>query len=414
MIVLQKINGTNRITLFLAIVGVIISPLLNAVPVSAVAVIDQDTYQSQNDVIYFEKCKAGSGGASDPTPITGGGAGCGDQGYSAGAAPSEANKKQIWSFFKNKGLSDAAVAGIMGNMDKETGGTFLPDAVNWIDCKGIVQWCYSRADNMVAKAAAEGKDWRCLDYQLDYIWYEITETSESQVMEPLKGATSPAQAANIFHDLFERSNTATGEHLGRDTRAENIYKEFTGQEPSPDPTSSSSSGSPSSCGGSQQSDKQGDGVSTGEFGSPLDNATITECYGGHLRKGGHYAMDWSSTGGTGPGGNVKAVDGGEVVAATDGQSMPFQGFGNTVVIKHSNGYYSRYSHLYSLGVKEGDKVSKGQVIGVEGNTGASNGTHLDFGISKNPAVPNTAESENPMNFIKPGPDTINASNCSAD
>lgn len=198
-------------------------------------------FRAQNHVLYSDDCTTSdskSGGSG--TPFSGSGAGCGEQGYASGVSNSEANKKQIWSYFKNKGLSDEAVAGIMGNMEKES--AFMPDAVNWIDCKGVVQWCYSRADNMVAKAAAEGKDWRCLDYQLDYIWYEITETSESQVMEPLKAATSPGQAANIFHDLFERSNTATGENLGRDTMAENIYREYTGKDPAPNPEASTSTG----------------------------------------------------------------------------------------------------------------------------------------------------------------------------
>lgn len=211
-------------------------------------------FRAQNDVLYSDDCTTSSSSPSGggDSAFSGSGEGCGEQGYASGARKSEANKKQIWSYFKNKGLSDEAVAGIMGNMEKES--AFMPDAVNQISCKGIVQWCFSRADNMQAKATAEGKDWRCLDYQLDYIWYEITETSESQVMEPLKAATSPGQAANIFHDLFERSNTATGENLGRDAMAENIYKDFTGKDPSPDPSPSSATGAAesSSCKASEK------------------------------------------------------------------------------------------------------------------------------------------------------------------
>ncbi len=45
--------------------------------------------------------------------------------------------------------------------------------------------------------------------------------------------TSPYAAAQIFHDYFERANTATGEDLGRGDRAEDIYRDFTGQEPPP-------------------------------------------------------------------------------------------------------------------------------------------------------------------------------------
>ena len=64
------------------------------------------------------------------------------------------------------------------------------------------------------------------------------------------------------------------------------------------------------------------------------------------------------------------------------------GFGNYIVIQHSytllNGtkitLYSRYSHLSSASVSEGDKVTKGQTIGKIGSTGSSYGYHLDFQI----------------------------------
>lgn len=208
-------------------------------------------YRNQNDVLYFgEGCTTSTGANSAAIGSTSSGGGCGEQGYGNRDTRnvSEANKAQIWSYFKSKGLSDEAVAGIMGNMDKETGGTFLPDAVNSIGCSGIVQWCSGRNDSMRAKAEAEGKDWNCLGFQLDYIWYEMTETSESKVMEPLKSSTSAGDAANIFHDYYERSDTATGENLGRDDRAEAIYSEYTGKSVSATPTSdTNSSGSSDSC-----------------------------------------------------------------------------------------------------------------------------------------------------------------------
>lgn len=232
----------------LALAVLLPPPAVGAVAVSEVH--DRTTwdrsYAEQNGIEYYKTCEAGSStptGGSSPgggtptgagTPVTGGGA-CGEQGYAPGGPTSEANKKQIWNFLKGKGLSDEAAAGIMGNMDKETGGTFMPDAENSIQCKGVVQWCYGRMEDMVAKAP-DGK-WQCLDYQLNYMWWEMTETSESRVMEPLKNASTPGEAANIFHDYYERSNTETGEHLDRDKRAELIYNQFTGKEVAPTPDS---------------------------------------------------------------------------------------------------------------------------------------------------------------------------------
>ena len=55
-----------------------------------------------------------------------------------------------------------------------------------------------------------------------------------------------------------------------------------------------------------------------------------------------------------------------------------------VRIKHDNGIYSLYYHLKSNSIKvnKNDKVSKGQVIGIIGDTGLATGVHLHFQIDK--------------------------------
>lgn len=408
-----------KLTIIVSIFGITSHPAY----VEAIGVIEQDP--ASQDILYYAKgCPPGKTKTS--TPSSGGGGGCGEQGYADGARNSQANKDQIYNFFKAKGLSDVAIAGIMGNMEKES--AFMPDANNNNQeanqgmvgggCRGIVQWCADRNQGLQDFADAKGEDWTCLGTQLEYIWHEVTETGEAGVMDNLNAATTPGQAADVWAVEYERMKPS--EQTGRAAAAEELYKEFTGQSaPSTPPSEAVSddtrNNDDTNCEQSAEEGEQGNGVTTGEFGEPLANATITECYGGGLRGGsGHYAMDWSSTGGTGAGGDVVAVDGGEVVASTDGGSPPFQGFGNTVVVKHSNGYYSRYSHLDSRSVKVGDKVSKGQKLGVEGNTGYSSGTHLDFGISKDPNVPNNSASENPLKFIKVSPSTNNQANCTPD
>jgi murein hydrolase activator len=72
---------------------------------------------------------------------------------------------------------------------------------------------------------------------------------------------------------------------------------------------------------------------------------------------------------------VKAVETGTVRLV--GQ---FGTYGLTVVIEHGNGYYSVYSHLESAGVKLGNRVSKGGVIGRVGGENSDYGPHLHFEI----------------------------------
>lgn len=67
--------------------------------------------------------------------------------------------------------------------------------------------------------------------------------------------------------------------------------------------------------------------------------------------------------------------------------------GNFVQLNHGDGYRSIYMHMTHYIVASGQYVQAGQVIGYVGNTGASRGNHLHFGISYNGAY------INPYGFI---------------
>lgn len=73
------------------------------------------------------------------------------------------------------------------------------------------------------------------------------------------------------------------------------------------------------------------------------------------------------------------------------------GTGCYVRIKHSNGYYTLYYHLKSgsIVVNKGDKVKKGQELGIIGTTGQSTGVHLHFQIDKG----SSASAINPYNYV---------------
>ncbi|MFH1072770.1 MAG: peptidoglycan DD-metalloendopeptidase family protein [Nanoarchaeota archaeon] len=55
-------------------------------------------------------------------------------------------------------------------------------------------------------------------------------------------------------------------------------------------------------------------------------------------------------------------------------------YGNNVIIKHADTLYSRYSHLKEIRVQPGQNVKKGDTVGISGNTGYSQGAHLDLKI----------------------------------
>ena len=86
----------------------------------------------------------------------------------------------------------------------------------------------------------------------------------------------------------------------------------------------------------------------------------------------------------GPGAYVMASAAGTVIVARSGGYNG--GYGSYVVIKHSNGTQTLYGHLKGVAVSVGQSVAQGQLIGYEGNTGRSSGTHLHFEIrgARNP------------------------------
>ena len=55
--------------------------------------------------------------------------------------------------------------------------------------------------------------------------------------------------------------------------------------------------------------------------------------------------------------------------------------GNTLIIDHGFGITSIYNHLEDIGVKKGDFVKKGQVVGHVGSTGVATGPHVHWGLT---------------------------------
>jgi len=82
-----------------------------------------------------------------------------------------------------------------------------------------------------------------------------------------------------------------------------------------------------------------------------------------------------------------AVDFGTPVTSTaDGlviYAAPHAGYGNLVIVYHSNGITTRYGHLSRIAVEAGQRVRRSDQIGNAGSTGRSTGPHVHYEIREN-------------------------------
>lgn len=99
----------------------------------------------------------------------------------------------------------------------------------------------------------------------------------------------------------------------------------------------------------------------------------------------HKGIDISGPIGT----TINAADGGKVIS-----TGWINGYGNTVVIDHENGYKTLYAHANTIKVKKGQRVYKGQAIATIGTSGRVTGPNLHFEVKKN-NVP-----VDPLKYIK--------------
>ena len=90
----------------------------------------------------------------------------------------------------------------------------------------------------------------------------------------------------------------------------------------------------------------------------------------------------------------------EAVQAANNGTVIYAGrrgaYGNLVEIDHGYGITTRYGHMHSVKVKKGQIVKKGDIIGTQGTTGRSTGSHLHYEVRYN------NKTLNPSNFLKAG------------
>lgn len=86
----------------------------------------------------------------------------------------------------------------------------------------------------------------------------------------------------------------------------------------------------------------------------------------------HTGMDFTAPRGT------------EVYATADGViedlEVKLWGYGKSVIINHGHGYKTRYAHLSAFKVRKGQKIKRGELIGLIGSSGKSTGPHLHYEV----------------------------------
>ncbi|EKR9335341.1 peptidoglycan DD-metalloendopeptidase family protein [Enterococcus faecalis] len=272
----------------------------------------------------------------------------------------EKNAWAVWQFLKSKGYSEQAAAGILGNMDQESG--IMPD----IDeggggpGYGLVQWTSPIAgesgrayvQRLLGQAGISG-DYRNITTQLKLLdWHMhngqyIPSAAYPYSVAQFKALTDIGTATMAFEANFERPAVTHPERIPLAQYWYNLLKDLKPSKPTwINPVRSTYTIT-------QEWDQIGWGTNVIHGG--IDIASVPA--------------------GTSP--PVYVARSGTVETVTyDGTG------GNYVVVKHDDGYWTYYGHLDSVDLVVGEKVTTNSRVGIMGSTGLAKGIHLHFEVWK--------------------------------
>ena len=329
---------------------------------------------------------SGSGSGSNP-----GGSNPGGSGPDIGSISD--NAQAVWTFFTGSGFSKECTAGIMGNLQQESGLDPNSHQLGGGKGRGIAQWSVgeSRHNGLIEYAKSKGKEWTDLQCQLEWILKELQENWIKKVIVEKAGSyeawqtmTDINKACDIFEAAFERAGKPAMEK--RYAYAKQFYDKFANS------SSEQSTAATFRLTRTNTSNLQFSWPAPGITGvSSKFGPRVPPCPGASSYHGG---IDISAPMNTD-------------VCATMGGTVTFYGFhksaGNYMVIDHGNGYGSRYLHLNKNVVSKGDTVTQGQVIAKSGNTGIGTGAHLHFEIHESfPSGGTSGTKVDPLKYVEPG------------
>lgn len=130
----------------------------------------------------------------------------------------------VYHWCRANGLGDAGAAGVLGNLQQESnfwwdaiecrgqvGQIPLAQALSYIvpgrcEGMGVLQWSFSRRDDLIAYAQATSRAWYDSGMQLDFMLKEINASAGYRAMwQRMATAADPVAAAKDFDDTFVRS-----------------------------------------------------------------------------------------------------------------------------------------------------------------------------------------------------------------
>ena len=162
----------------------------------------------------------------------------------ATAGSASNNARTCWNFFKSKGLSGIAIAGICGNIAQESG--YNPTATSGNDDIGIIQWTGPSKAALISWCNSHGKNYRSLTAQLDYLWNASSSAktphgikNNSYLMKELRNARSIEHATLVFEQQVEAAGRPA--MAARYRYAHQIYNQMHGSSVKGTSTRSSSS-----------------------------------------------------------------------------------------------------------------------------------------------------------------------------
>lgn len=146
----------------------------------------------------------------------------------------------------------------------------------------------------------------------------------------------------------------------------------------------------------------------GVIALPVDASAEVYCThasgeGSHAWENAYWALDLDSAY-DGPPATIRASAAGVAYVFPRGEACPTapgtparsedqpcgEGWGNHVKVFHGGGYFTLYAHLASVSVRDGQRVERGDPLGVEGNTGMAGHRHVHWGVQR---LPGSSEAE---------------------